>query len=185
MIHNCWPKKNIKTKQRHRPGQTEMLCLAWSAEPGASCNFRHGWWVWWWSWWRCWQWKEVICYLDRVRVLQYFEGNVQDYKSTILNAIILYNFGCDVKRLCLRPTPCCLVWREWWSLLYEGRSSSLCRPSLGNDGSIIARLCVKTIIMKINSLFVLNSGILHITVAYCRAHVGHIRDRQHLRLKHN
>ena len=23
----------IKTKQRRRPGQTEMLCLAWSAEP--------------------------------------------------------------------------------------------------------------------------------------------------------
>ena len=49
----------------------------------------------------------------------------------------------------------------------------------------VSRLCVKTIIMKINSLFVLNSGILNITVAYCRAHVGHIRDRQHLRLKHN
>ena len=158
MIHNCWPKKNIETKQRHRPGQTEMLCLAWSAEPEVSCNFRHGWWVWWWSWWRCWgQWEEVICYFARVRVLQYFEGNVQDYKSTIFNAIILYNFGCDVKRLCLRPTPCCLVWREWWSLLYEGRSSSLCRPSLGKDCSIIARLCVKTIIMKINSLFVLTN----------------------------
>ena len=79
---------------------------------------------------------EGVCYFARVKVLKYLEGNVQDYKSTIFNAIILYNFGCDVKRLCLRPTPCCLVWREWWSLLYEGTSSSLCRPSLGKDCSI-------------------------------------------------